>query len=64
LFILSLVYAGMSGGRDVLNGSKGQGSEGTEVDEGCNRVMEDRAKWKQPRDQQARNFIMRPTNDI
>jgi hypothetical protein len=38
-------------------------------DEGSSRVMEDRAKWmegerKQLRDQQARNFIMRPTNDI
>jgi hypothetical protein len=34
----------MSGGRDVVNGTNGQGSEGAEVDEGCNRVMKDRAK--------------------
>jgi len=34
----------MSGGRDVLNGSKGQGSESLAVDEGCSRVMEDRVK--------------------
>jgi hypothetical protein len=35
----------MSGGRGVLNGSKRQGSEGTAEDEGCSRLMEDRAKW-------------------
>ena len=34
----------MSGGRDVLNGPKGQGSESAIVDEGCSRVMEDQAK--------------------
>jgi hypothetical protein len=34
----------MSGGRDVVNGTNGQGSEGTEVDEGCSRVMKDQAK--------------------
>jgi hypothetical protein len=34
----------MSGGRDVLNGPKGQGSESATVDEGCSRVMEDRVK--------------------
>jgi hypothetical protein len=27
------------------NGSKRQGSEGATEDEGCSRVMEDRAKW-------------------
>jgi uncharacterized protein Veg len=34
----------MSGGRGVLNGSEGQGSEGAVVDEGCSRVMKDREK--------------------
>jgi hypothetical protein len=29
----------------VVNGTNGQGSEGAEVDEGCSRVMKDRAKW-------------------
>jgi hypothetical protein len=38
------IHAGMSGERDVVNGTKGQGSEGAEVDEGCSRVMKDRAK--------------------
>jgi hypothetical protein len=28
----------------VVNGTNGQGSEGAEVDEGCSRVMKDRAK--------------------
>jgi hypothetical protein len=35
----------MSGERDVVNGTKGQGSEGAEVDEGCSRMMKDQAKW-------------------
>ena len=40
--ILSLfIHAGMSGERDVVNGTKGQGSEGTSVNEGCSGVMED-----------------------
>ena len=44
--ILSLfIHAGMSGERDVVNETKGQGSEGTSVNEGCSRVMEDREKW-------------------
>jgi len=34
----------MSGRQDILNGPKGQGSESAAVDEGCSRVMEDRAK--------------------
>jgi hypothetical protein len=29
---------------EVVNGTKGQGSEGHSVDEGCSREMEDRAK--------------------
>jgi hypothetical protein len=30
--------------RGIVNETKGQGSEGTEVDEGCSRVMKDRTK--------------------
>ena len=29
----------------MVNETNGQGSEGAEVDEGCNRVMKDRVKW-------------------
>jgi hypothetical protein len=35
----------MGGGRDVAKGQKDKGVSATEVDEGCNRVMEDRVKW-------------------
>jgi uncharacterized protein Veg len=37
----------MSGRQGIVNGTKGQGSEGAEVDEGCSRVMKDREKWMQ-----------------
>jgi hypothetical protein len=43
--MLSLfIHAGMSGERVVVNGTNGQGCEGAEVDEGCSRVMKDRVK--------------------
>ena len=35
----------MSGRQGIVNGTKGQGSEDAKVDEGCSRVMKDRAKW-------------------
>jgi hypothetical protein len=35
----------MSGRQGIVNGTKGQGSEGTKVDEGCSRVMKDKEKW-------------------
>jgi hypothetical protein len=35
------IHVGISGGRDVANGIKGQG---TEVTEGCSRVMKDQVK--------------------
>jgi hypothetical protein len=38
------MYGWVTGER-LVNGATRQGSEGAAEDEGCNRMMEDRAKW-------------------
>jgi hypothetical protein len=47
IILSSFIHAGMSGERAVVNGTNGQGREGTAVDEKCSRVMEDRGNgWR------------------